>query len=202
MSMKIIRGLLASSVMFACATPVLASDGTISFTGAITAASCKITAGAGTAVAGEAGKQIINVDLGTVSMSSLGDGSVGSGIAAGTAINLNLDCGETAAGLNTVSVLFDPMSGSGVDTFNNKLLKTVGGAVGVGIGIYNADANNTLINLSGNEKFEGDLIATGAEGAKTYTANLNLRAAYVTNGETPLVAGEANGTLPFTLSYK
>ncbi len=202
MSMKMIRGLLASSVMFACSTPLLAADGTISFTGAITAASCKITAGAGTSVSGEAGKQIINVDLGIVSMSSLGDGSVGSGIAAGTAINLNLDCGETAAGLNTVSVVFDPMSGSGVDSFNNKLLKTVGDARGVGIGIYNADANNTLINLSGNEKFEGDLIGTGEDGSKTYTANLNLRAAYVTNGETPLVAGEANGTLPFTLSYK
>ena len=77
MSMKIIRGLLASSVMFACATPVLASDGTISFTGAITAASCKITAGAGTAVAGEAGKPVLNADLGPVSMSWLRDGYVG-----------------------------------------------------------------------------------------------------------------------------
>lgn len=201
MSMKMIRGLLASSVICVFSAPAMAADGTISFTGAITAASCKVSAGAGSEVSGGVGNQVINVKLGTVSMDALGDGSAGGGIAGGTAINLNLDCGNTAAGLTAVSVTFDPMSGSGVDASNNKLLKTTGDAKGVGIGLYKADLANTLLNLSANDTFDGALVATGEGEDAKYTAQLNLRAGYVANGQT-LGAGSANGTLPFTLSYK
>ncbi|QJI32786.1 type 1 fimbrial protein [Pseudomonas sp. ADAK18] len=190
--------LLASSVICAFTNSAIAADGTINFSGEIIAASCVASAGAGTTVGGAAGQQIIDVALGKVSLDSLDSGSE-AGIVGGTAINLNLDCGNTAAGLSTVSVNFDPMSGSGVDTHNNKLLKTVGGATGVGIGIYNAD--NTLLNLAGNESFDAPLIKSGEDASAKYTANLNLRAAYVANGE-KLDVGTANGTLPFTLSYK
>lgn len=198
MSIKMIKGLLASSVICAFANSAMAADGTINFSGEIIAASCVASAGAGTTVGGTAGQQVIDVALGKVSMDSLGSGSE-SGIVGGTAINLNLDCGNTGGGLNTVSVNFDPMSGSGVDTHNNKLLKTVGDATGVGIGIYNAD--NALLNLAGNESFDAPLIKSGEDANTKYTANLNLRAAYVANGDT-LGVGTAAGTLPFTLSYK
>ncbi len=121
------------------------------------------------------------------------------GIVAGTAININLDCGGTGTGLTTVSVQFDPNSGSGVDLKNNNLLKTTGTATGVGIGMYNS--SNTLINLGGNGKFDAPLIKTGTGPAFNYSASLNLRAAYVANGDV-MQAGTANGELPFTLTYQ
>jgi len=197
-AVQMFKSLLAASVICAFANSATAADGTINFNGEIIAASCVASAGAGTTVGGTPGQQIIDVSLGKVSMDSLGNGSE-TGIVGGTAINLSLDCGNTAAGLSTVSVSFDPMSGSGVDTHNNKLLKTVGDATGVGIGIYNAD--NTLLNLAGNESFDAALVKSGEDASAKYTANLNLRAAYVANGDA-LGVGTANGTLPFTLSYK
>lgn len=196
--MKAFKLLLLTPAMCALANTALAADGTINFTGEIIAASCVASSGAGTSVGGGAGSQTVDVNLGKVSMDSLG-GSAGGGIAAGKSINLNLDCGNTAAGLTTVTVGFDPMAGSGIDQKNNSLLKTVGTATGVGIGMY--DANSQLINLSANEGISAALVKTGEDEATKYTAALNLRAAYVANGDT-LGVGTANGTLPFTLTYE
>ncbi|WP_063551078.1 fimbrial protein [Burkholderia territorii] len=175
-----------------------AADGTINFTGEIVAASCAITGGNGATVTGSKGNQTIDVKLGKVSADALA-GTAGSGIAAGTAINLNLDCGSTGKGLTTVKVRFDPAGGSGVDGTNNKLLKTTGSATGVGIGIY--DTAGTLLNIGANETFDSALVKGGKEEAPTYTASLAMRAGYVKNGGT-VAAGTANGTLPFTLTYE
>lgn len=177
----------------------MAADGTINFTGNITAASCSITGGAGTNVTGEKGKQDIAVNLGTVSADSVG-GTAGHGIAGGTSISLNLDCGNTATDLTLVKMKFDPLAGSGIDGKNNKLLKISGSAKGVGIGLY--DDNNNLLNLAANETINAPLVKGGTEAAPVYTAALNMRAGYVANGEAAIGAGTANGTLPFTLSYE
>lgn len=190
-----LKQILAVSVAGLLANSAMAADGTIAFTGEILAASCSATAGAGTSVAGDKGKQTINVPLGKVSMDSLG----GTGIIAGSAININLDCGSTAAGLTTVQVQFDPMSGSGIDGKKNSLLKTTGTATGVGIGIFNSD--NTTVNLAANEFFSAPLVVTGEGEKAQYSAALNMRAGYVANGDT-LKPGTANATLPFTLTYK
>lgn len=194
---KPFRFVLASTIVGLFATSAMAADGTINFTGEITAASCSATAGAGTGVTGAKGKQVIDVKMGKVSMDSLS--GTPAGIVAGTAININLDCGNTATGLTTVKVQFDPNSGSGVDLKNNNLLKTTGVATGVGIGIY--DSNNNLINLAGNGSFDAPLVKTGTSDPFKYTANLNMRAAYVANGDA-MLPGTANGELPFTLTYE
>ncbi|HDU3681984.1 TPA: type 1 fimbrial protein [Klebsiella aerogenes] len=196
--MKLFKLALITSAIFAFSQAAIAADGTINFTGEIIAASCVASSGAGTTVGGAVGSQTVNVDLGKVSIDSLG-GTAAAGIAAGKSINLNLDCGNTAAGLTTVKLGFDPMAGSGIDQKNNSLLKITGTAEGVGIGMF--DANNQLINLSANEGYTASLVKTGADDAAKYTAALNMRAAYVPNGAT-LVPGTANGTLPFTLSYE
>lgn len=182
----------------AVSTSALAADGTINFTGEIIGASCSITGGAGTSVGGSAQARAINLDLGKVSTNSL-VGTTGGGIVGGKGINLNLDCGGTAAGLKSVKLQFDPTSGSGIDSKNGSLLKTTGTATGVGIGLY--DGNNKLLNLSANETIDGALVPTTEGETTTYTANLNLRAGYVANGA-PVQAGTANGTLPFTLTYE
>ncbi|AJO78669.1 MULTISPECIES: fimbrial protein [Pseudomonas] len=193
-----LKQILAASIAGLLANSAMAADGTINFTGEITAASCSATAGAGTTVGGSKGDQNIDVALGKVSMDSLG-GTAGGSIVAGNAISINLDCGATATGLTTVRLQFDPMSGSGVDPKKNTLLKTTGTAKGVGIAVYNS-ANN-LINLAANEFIDAALVKGGTTEAPKYTANLNMRAGYVANGET-LVPGTANGTLPFTLTYQ
>lgn len=195
-----VKSLLAVATAGIITTSAIAADGKIEFTGEITAASCSATAGAGTGITGNKGAAVIAVGLGKVSIDSLK--SVGTTpIVSGTPININLDCGNTATGLTTVKVKFDPYSGSGVDDRNNALLKIApGGASGVGIGIF--AANNTMLNLAAGDSFDSALITTGAGETTKYTANLNMRAAYVANGEATIVPGAANGTLPYTLTYQ
>lgn len=190
-----LKSLLALAVTAAGANSAMAADGTINFTGEITAASCNLTGGPGTTVGGSAGNQTIGVPLGKVSIDSLG-GTAGGGIAASKNINLSLDCGNTATGLSTVKLQFDPRGGSGIDSRNVSLLKTSGVAQGVGIGLY--DNNNALLNLSANDVVSAPLTD---DGTGQYTAELNLRAGYVANGAT-ITVGSANGTLPFSLSYE
>ncbi|KWF03357.1 fimbrial protein [Burkholderia pseudomultivorans] len=189
----------AAGLAFLTINAAHAADGTISFSGEIVAASCAITGGNGASVTGSKGNQTIAVKLGKVSADALA-GTAGGGIAAGTAINLGLDCGATGAGVNTVKVRFDPLGGSGVDGANNKLLKITGTAAGVGIGIYNSEG--TLLNLGANETFDAPLVKGGTEKEPVYTANLAIRAAYVKSGTGTVTAGIANGTLPFTLTYE
>lgn len=196
--MKAIKFLMLASAACAVTSTAMAADGTINFTGEIVAASCVASAGAGSTVGGGPGKQIVDVNLGKVSMDAINGAGEGN-IAAGTAINLNLDCGNTAAGLTTVKFGFDPMSGSGVDAKNNNLLKISGSAEGVGIGMF--DDSNQLINMSGNETYSAPLVVEGDGADSKYSANLRMRASYVANGA-ELKPGTANGTLPFTLTYE
>ncbi|QLL12624.1 fimbrial protein [Pseudomonas chlororaphis] len=195
---KLLKSIVSMAIAGAVSTSAVAADGTINFTGEIIAASCAITGGAGTSVGGNKGGQTIDIGLGKVSSDSL-TGTAAGGIVGGKSINLNLDCGGTAAGLKSVKLQFDPNSGSGVDSKNVSLLKVTGGAEGVGIGLYNS--SNKLVNLGANETIDGALVSTTEGQNTTYTANLNLRAGYVANGA-PIKAGSANGTLPFTLTYE
>ncbi|ENT9837648.1 TPA: fimbrial protein [Pseudomonas aeruginosa] len=196
------KAVLAAAVFSLVASGAMAADGVINFKGSIVAASCSMTGGTGTSVGGATGNQSIDVDLGKVSLDSLG-GAAGGSIVGGNNISLNLDCGQTGTGLTTVKVKFDPASGSGIDTSNASLLKVTGTATGVGIGIYNSDGK--LLNLSANESIDAPLVGVPGKDKEgkditTYSAALNLRAAYVKSGTTPK-AGTANGTLPFTITY-
>lgn len=113
MSKQIRMALIAAAATAATfgASSAMAADGTINFTGSIIAASCSLVGGSGTNVSGGKGDQIIDVKLGKVTTDSLG-GTAGGNIIAGTAINLDLNCDNSAQGLKTVKVRFDPASGS------------------------------------------------------------------------------------------
>lgn len=168
----------ASSIQF-----VQASTGNINFTGGLTTATCSINGGGGSD---------LDIDLGLVSINDLNDGSAAAG--ANTRITVDIDC-TAATGLSNVYMNFDPRSGSGQDSRDSRLLKTEGDATGVGIGLING-ANQILDMRAGDTITEPLTVA--ADG--TARASLDLRAAYVVNGD-PVVAGEANATLPFTFTY-
>lgn len=161
------KSILAAAVASLVVGNAMAADGTINFKGEITAAACSITGGAGTTVGGAAGNQTIDVNLGKISIDSLG-GTAGGSIAGGTSLNLNLDCGKTGTGLTTVKLKFNPMSGSTIDPNNESLLKTVGTATGVGIGIYGSDGK--LLNLSANETIDAPLDSKVQKMAKAMTS--------------------------------
>lgn len=181
--------LLASGILVAASSIqfVQASTGNINFTGGLTTATCSINGGGGSD---------LDVDLGLVSIDDLNDGSAAAG--ANTRITVDIDC-TAATGLSNVYMNFDPRSGSGSgsgqDSRDSRLLKTEGDATGVGIGLING-ANQILDMRAGDTITEPLTVA--ADG--TARASLDLRAAYVVNGD-PVVAGEANATLPFTFTY-
>lgn len=81
------KSILAATVASLVVGNAMAADGTINFKGEITAAACSITGGAGTTVGGAAGNQTIDVNLGKISIDSLG-GTAGGSIAGGTSLNL------------------------------------------------------------------------------------------------------------------
>ncbi|WXL25667.1 fimbrial protein [Ectopseudomonas mendocina] len=201
MSVKSIKVLsvLAASML---ASSVMANDGTLNFRGEIVAASCELTGGSGTVVGGDASNQIIDIDMGKVSVDSIANAAGNGSIAASKNINLNLDCGGTGTGLTSVNVAFDPASGSGYDATNSALLALeAGGATGVGIGLY--DTSSKLIDLRAGEYFTAPLVeADDGQGGLAYTADLNIRASYVANGDATIEPGLANATLPFTITYQ
>ena len=75
--------------------------------------------------------------------------------------SIRADCGKTGTGLTTVKLKFDPMSGTGIDSHNESLLKLGkdSTATGVGIGIYGSDGK--LLNLSANETIDAPLNSGG-----------------------------------------
>lgn len=192
-----LRHILAATVSGALASSAMAHDGTINFTGEVTSVSCSLKAGAGSSVTGSQGSTKVEVAMGKISA----DAVPATGNAANSAyINLTLDCGNTAPNLTTVEMRFDPLSGSGLDTFNNTLLKVKGGATGVAIGIYDQTANK-LLNLAANDILTSALTTAGTGATSSTTGIFNMRAAYLANGDA-VVPGIANAELPFTLTYK
>ena len=191
--MKTFKLLMLTSAMCALANTALAVDGTINFSGEIVGGTCKVTAGAGTSVSGDTlGDYKVVVPLGKVGLESLKN----DGITASRAIHLDVNCENLPTTISAVKINFDPLSGSGIDEGDMNLLKITGSAKGVGIALY--DNENNLINMAANESVS-DMFEGADEGAKT--ATLSMRAGFKTNGE-ELVAGEAVGTLPFTLTYE
>lgn len=187
------------TIMATCAACALTSaamaadpDGKIEFAGEIISGSCKVTGGGA--------NNTVEVKLGKVLISQLKEAGVGKKVGAGTGITMVLDCSNSSTGLKTVNFNFDPTSGSGLDAKNNSLLKTTGGATGVGIGLY--DGSDQLINLSVNKPYGTALTAAagGTGGENKYTATMSMSASFVNNGDT-LKEGAAAGTLPFTLTY-
>lgn len=184
-------------LLFALSTAVVAasgvaqaSTGNIKFTGAVNSSSCVVSPGAGSS--GAAGD--IAVMMGTVSLNDLST-STGTDFGGAANIGLDIQCDSGMTSLSTLHVRFDPLSGSGIDSDDPRLLKLdANGAKGVGIAIINGD--HEVINLSDNQVIDAPLEIDGDKA----TANLSMRAAYVLTG-VAAEAGPANASMPFTVTY-
>lgn len=187
---KSLKGLLVLALAGAAANSAMAADGQIKFTGKVIASACTVDDGGGNQV-----KPDINVDMGTVTAESITNTPNGGNFTAIKNITMNLQCGE-AVGATKLHMYFRPNEGTGLDT--DGTLKVTGGAANVAIALL--DGNNQKIDLGNPSSYAIADLTPDADPLKPHTANLSLGAAYVKTGAT-IVAGGANGTLPFVLEY-
>jgi type 1 fimbria pilin len=185
----VVTGVLGLGVM---GSANAANNGKLVFNGTLTNISCGVAPGTGVSP-GNPGE--INVDLGNVSFSDIGL-SGASRFETATPIQMLVNCSAGADQYSAVKMRFAARNGSGLDNNDAKLLRTTGAADGVGIGLLNA--SNNLMDLSGTETIDTDLVQDGAGGA---TAEINFGAVYVLNGTTTN-PGNADGFMPFVLDYE
>lgn len=169
-----------------------ANNGKLIFNGTLTDISCDVSAGAGASPGNNPGD--INVDLGNVSFSDIGDFAAGK-LETASPIQLLVNCTGGASQYSQVSMRFIARQGSGLDNLDQRLLRTTGAADGVGIGLINAA--DQLMDLSGNETINAALEGTG----DAKTAELNFGAVYVLNSANTN-PGNADGFLPFVMDYQ
>lgn len=184
---------LAAMGLSVANTANAANNGKLIFNGTLTNMTCDVDAGTGTSPGTNPGE--INVDLGNVSFSDIGV-FADSKLETATPIQLLVNCSAGASAYDTVKMRFVARQGSGLDTNDNRLLRTTGAAEGVGIGLL--DSSFQLMDLSGNQTIDTPLV----KNADSATAEINFGAVYVLNTATNRVPGNADGFLPFVMDYQ
>jgi len=182
MNKTLLSAALIAGFGIAALVPQTASavDGTINFTGAITASTCKINGGAAPAT--------LAVTLPTVANTSL----VSVGAVAGRtpfSIALSACTGQTKA-----TTYFEP----GLTTSTDGNLKVAtGGATGVELQLLNNDATDSVINVANayGAQNSGQITLTTGAGTLNYYVQYYATSATVT-------AGAANSSVQFTMIYQ
>nr|WP_322107374.1 fimbrial protein [Paraburkholderia sp. J41] len=168
---------IVGTLLGAASVGAHAADGTITFTGNVTAQTCTIS--------GNGGTSSFTVALPTVSASSL----AAAGQTAGrTPFNIALtNCAQSG----NVHTFFE--QGPTIDTTTGNLLVNAGGATNVEIQLQNADLSTIALNQADSaQKSESVAISSGA-------ATLNYYAQYFATGKA--TAGAANSSVMYTMSY-
>lgn len=154
-----------------------AADGTITFTGNVTAQTCTI--------AGNGGTSNFSVALPTVSASSLATAGATAGR---TPFNIALsNCAQSG----NVHTFFE--QGPTIDTSTGNLLVNAGGASNVEIQLQNSDFSTIALNQP--DSTQGSKTVAISSGAAT----LNYYAQYFATGAAN--AGAANSSVMYTMSY-
>jgi major type 1 subunit fimbrin (pilin) len=200
MNIRIKRAMIAAGITTAMALPMsgLASDGTITFTGAITANTCTVSVNASGANA--------TVALPTVSTAAL-DNTATRTTAAGTFFNMAVSaCTATpiddigGAAPTTVAIYFE--AGPNVDQVTGGLINTVAGS-NVEVRLYNASAASIV----------GTQIRPGTQTNQPLTQDIGtggtqwFYAGYSTAGTNGLAgaaatAGAVNTSVTYSLIYQ
>jgi major type 1 subunit fimbrin (pilin) len=181
--MKFARsGALATLIAAAFAVPALAhaADGTITFTGEVTAQTCTVTGGA---------CKDFTVALPPVSASSL---SVDSATAGRTPFQIVLTVCTSATG--NVSTYFE--AGTTIDTATGRLKNAAGTATKVQIGLLNSDATTAITLGAAQASQNSQSVAIASS-----TATLKYFAQYVATGGAAGI-GTVNTSVMYTMSYQ
>ncbi|HDJ1439260.1 TPA: fimbrial protein [Serratia rubidaea] len=179
MKKHLVAMLITTATGLAMMSGANAADGTIHFTGAITADACTV----------DADSQDMTVNLGTVASTAF---SAAGDKASPTRFTINL--GSCPASVTTASVKFDGTA----DSANNDLLQLDASADPTadasGVGIEIADDAGTAIPLFSSSK-EYPIDAASSSASMTFVARYVSTAATVN-------AGAANATSQFTVNYQ
>jgi major type 1 subunit fimbrin (pilin) len=191
------RAVLAAGISTAVALPMsgLASDGTITFTGAVTASSCTIKIN-------NAGTGDGTVALPTVDTAALTNGAART-TAGGIFFSVGLSaCAAVAdiapgpAAPTTVSIYFE--AGPNVDQVTGGLINTVAGS-NVEVNLYNA-SNATIIGTQikpGTHTNQPVAQTIGAEGTQWFYAGYSTAA----NGGVAATPGAVSTSITYSLVY-
>jgi major type 1 subunit fimbrin (pilin) len=179
------KTLLATALLATTAlslSSALAADGTVNFTGSISATACKVDMGGSTTLAVPMGK------ISTTSFSGAGTTS------AASKFSLQLKTCPTAT---TATVKFDGIAAGGDD----KILALTGGAgAATGVGIQLSDKSGAILPLATNSTSYTLALGDATDTTKDVTNNLDFTARYIATAAT-VGAGTANSTASFTINY-
>jgi len=199
MDIRIKRAMMAAGIATAMALPLSsqASDGTITFTGAVTANTCTVSVNASGADA--------TVALPTVSVSALTNAATKT-TAAGTFFNMavsactatHLDIGGAAP--TTVQIYFE--AGPNVDEVTGGLINTVSGS-NVEVNLYNASAASIVGTqiMPGTPTHQPTTLAVGSGGTQWFYAGYSTAGTNGLAGATA-IAGAVNTSITYSIIYQ
>jgi major type 1 subunit fimbrin (pilin) len=201
MNTLIKRAMIAAGIATATVLPLAgeASDGTITFTGAVTASTCTVNVNG-------SGSNNATVALPVVDTSALTGTATAQSTAAGTFFNVAMsnctaaaDIGDPAAAPTTVAIYFE--AGGTVDEATGGLINTATGGSNVEVKLFNASGSTVV----GTQIMPGT--ATNQPTAvtiSTITAASETQwfyAGYATLGTTAATAGAVNTYVTYSMVY-
>lgn len=189
----LIKTLIASS-LFIVSAGSHAADGTITFNGKITAASCTVTGGA---TGGGAASTSLNVTMPSITTESIGHSK--GDVAGMTAFNITLsNCKSQSTTAEKMRVAFSGV-GDPADQYVLKNTATGTPAKGVGIQLLKEDGVSVIDINGGSNKADETTLPTSSETAKSYILNFN--AAYVNVSGSAPTAGTVTSVANYTIEY-
>lgn len=187
---RLVLAALVSSALLS--TNALAADGTITFTGSITASACTTVVGASSA--GSAAATPATVALPSVPTTAL---PTAGGFAGHTAFNIQLSGCQATAALTNVRALFTTAAAEPSDVYVMKNT-AVGGAANVGVAILTPAG--APIDLNGGSNVDPG-VALPPVGGTPGPITMNYQAAYKALTTGAVGAGTVTANADYTISY-
>lgn len=188
--MKLLTKATMLAVLLSAGAAAAAEDGTITFTGTISDATCVITGGDAT---GESSSPDFTVTLPSVSVTALDNAGRRAG---DTPFFIKLSGAECPNG-KVASVYFELGQSTNIDTttgnLKNTVAKTSGGADKVQVGLL--DSDKTILNLNTANDTAKQVTISGHEARFDYWAQ------YVANGG-PATAGTVASDVVYSIKYQ
>ena len=197
MNIRIKRAMLAAGIATAMALPLTgqASDGTITFTGAVTASTCTLSVNGG-ANAGTATVVLPTVDRAALTGTGAGTTAAGTFFSIGvTGCSGVADIGSgTPAAPTSVAIYFE--AGPNVDEATGGLINTVTGS-NVEVNLYNA-SGSTIVNTQiqpGTPTHQPTALTIASGGIQWFYAG------YATVAAAAATAGAVSTSITYSLVY-